>query len=117
MAGKKQSPLKRNLRNISIFMFVYVVSALFFFDIRGPNLPGFIGPIVEVYTIPLRYMFRPMFPLLKPFGLVVSDGAELPTPYGVVVGSVIYVFVLLALSTLLEPSKEDRRKYQDYWEE
>ncbi len=116
MRRKSHSPFKSNLRNISIFMFIYVVSALFLYDIRSPNLPGFIGPFVEFYTFPLRHMFRPLFPVLKPFGFVVSDGAELPTPYGVVVGSIIYVFVLLGLSALLQPPAEKRRSYDDRWE-
>jgi hypothetical protein len=116
MLPKKYHPVKTNLRNISVGMFVYVVSALYLLDIRGPLLPGFVGPAAELYIFPLRYMFRPLFPLLKPFGLVVSDGADLPTPYGIVVGSVIYVFLLLGFSMLLEPAKEKRRPYEDHWE-
>ena len=114
MARKQSNPYKANLRSISVTMFLYVVSAVFLHDVRGPSLPGLIGPIAEVYTWPLRYMFRPLFPILKPFGLVVSDGADLPTPYGIVVGSVIYVFALLLFSVLLQPAKEKRRKFDDY---
>lgn len=114
---KNENPYKTNLRLISIVMFIYVVTALAFHDLRGPSLPGVIGPFAEIYTLPLRYMYRPLFPLLKPFGLVVSDGAELPTAYGIVVGSVIYVFVLLLLSGLLMPPKETKRKYEEYWDE
>jgi len=114
MARKQTNPYKENLRTISIAMFAYVVSAAFLYDVRGPMLPGLLGPVAEIYTLPLRFMFRPLFPLLKPFGLVVSDGAELPTPYGIIVGSVIYVFVLLLLSSLLQPAKEKRRKFDDY---
>lgn len=117
MRRKRKNPYKANLRLISIWMFAYVVSALVFHDLRGPTLPGLIGPFADFYTLPLRFMFRPLFPLLKPFGLVVSDGAELPTPYGIVIGSVIYVFVLLLLSALLMPAKETRQKYQEYMDD
>ncbi len=116
MRRRNHHPIKTNLRYISVVMFCYVVSALYLLDTRGPLLPGFVGPVVELYILPLRYMFRPLFPILKPFGLVVSDGADLPTPYGIVIGSVIYVFLLLGLSMLLEPPKEKRRPYEDHWE-
>lgn len=117
MAQKRAAnPHKRKLRNISLVIFAYVVSALFFYDLRHGNLPGLADMFIEFYTFPLRYMFRPLYPVLKPFDLVVSDGAELPKAYGIVVGSLIYIAVIMILSYLFTPPKEKRREHQEYWD-
>ena len=116
MRRREENPHKRNLRNIFLFVFVYVLSATLLHDLRQGGLPLLADQVIELYTLPLRFMFRPLFPILKPFGLVVSDGAELPTPYGIIAGSLIWVFVLALLGIMFTPPKEKRRPFQQPWD-
>lgn len=116
MARKQVNPHKRNLRSISLVVFVYVVSAVLLHDLRRGNLPALADTVVGIYTAPLRVMFQPLFPLLKPFNMVVSDGAELPTPYGIIAGSIVYVFVLTLLAVLFTPKQEKPPKFKQHWD-
>jgi|GEM_PF-2558665 len=108
---------KKKLRKISLYVLVYVLSALMLYDMRHPNLPALADLFVEYFTFPLRWMFRPLYPLLKPFGMVVSDGAELPTPYGIIAGAFIYILAIFVISLLFEPAREKLRfQDEEFWE-
>jgi hypothetical protein len=100
------NPLKQRLRLITLFVFGYVFSAVLLYDLYHAALPLLARELITLYTLPLRHMFRPLYPLLHPLGLVVSQGAELPSPYGIVAGSVLYIGILLLLTQLFTERPE-----------
>lgn len=110
MSGQKK--LRSNLTTAVIF---YVATAVWLYDMQARSLPALIQMFAEYFTLPLRYMFRPLYPLMKPFGWVVSDGADLPTAYGIVAGTAVWVLILFFIMWVFSAKPDKKRKHEEYW--
>lgn len=108
------NPQKKSTSNITIAVTFYVIAAVWLYDLKA-NLPALIQLFTEYFTIPLRYMFRPFYPLMKPFGWVVADGADLPTAYGIVAGTAAWIFFLIFVAWVFTPKPDKKRKHEEYW--
>jgi hypothetical protein len=109
------NPQKKTNSNITLAVAFYVVIAVWLYDLQARTLPALIQLFVEYFTIPLRYMYRPFYPLMKPFGWVVADGAELPTAYGIVAGTIIWIFILIFIAWIFSPKPDKKRDHEEYW--
>lgn len=106
---------KRVNSNITTIVIFYVAAAVWLYDMQERNLPALIQMFVEYFTLPLRYMYRPFYPLMKPFGWVVSEGADLPNAYGIVAGTAIWIFILIFVAYLFSSKPDKKRPHEEYW--
>jgi hypothetical protein len=109
------SSQKRVNSNITTIVIFYVASAVWLYDMQARNLPALIQMFVEYFTLPLRYMYRPLYPLMKPFGWVASDGADLPNAYGIVAGTAVWIFILMFVAYLFSTKPDKKRSHEEYW--
>ncbi|MCC7339725.1 MAG: hypothetical protein IT170_01465 [Bryobacterales bacterium] len=106
---------KQTNSNITTVVAFYVIAAVWLYDMRSRNMPALIDLFAEYFTLPLRYMFRPLYPLMKPFGWVISDGADLPNAYGIVAGTAVWVLVLIFIVWVFTPKPDKKRDHEEYW--
>ncbi len=109
------SSTKKNVSRVATIVVFYVASAVWFYDMQERSLPPLIAMFVDGFTLPLRYMFRPLYPIMKPFGWVVSDGADLPTPYGIIAGTVAWIGILAIVAYIFSTKPDKKRAHEEYW--
>ena len=107
-------PSKTN-SNITTIVAFYVIAAVWLYDLKARSLPALIEMFADYFTIPLRYMFRPFYPLMKPFGWVIADGADLPNAYGIVAGTAIWVLILIFVAWIFSAKPDKKREHEEYW--
>lgn len=109
------SPPKKTNSNITTIVAAYVIAAVWLYDMKARSMPALIELFAEYFTLPLRYMFRPFYPLMKPFGWVVADGADLPTAYGIVAGTAVWILILIFVAWVFTPKPDKKRAHEEYW--
>ncbi|MCZ2156876.1 MAG: hypothetical protein LC114_23765 [Bryobacterales bacterium] len=109
------NPQKKTRSTITLSVCAYVIAAVWFYDIRSSNLPALIRAFADYFTMPLLYMYRPFYPLMKPFGWVVSDGADLPTAQGIVAGTIVWILILIFVAWVFSAKPDKKRKHEEYW--
>ena len=107
---------KKNFATIFTVVFFYVIASATLYDTQSSNNPAVFQYFTEYFTLLYRYMFRPLYPLLQPFGLVTSDAAELPTPWGIVAGSFVYMVLLWMLAWVFSSKPPKRRPFEEPWQ-
>lgn len=69
------------------------------------NPPRFLEPALSLIAAPLLYIFKPIYPILRPLGMVEGEWMRLPTLGGMVIGSLIYGIIIFAIQALLTHRK------------
>jgi hypothetical protein len=58
-----------------------------------PHPPSLDIPL-QLFVIPLFVVFRPLYPLMRPMGMLEGEWFTAPTPIGALFGSLVYVILL-----------------------
>lgn len=73
---------------------IYSFVALCAVALLNRRPPPGLEPVLAVMAAPLLFIFRPLYPLLRPLGLVEGEWMQGPKPLGVLLGACLYGLIL-----------------------
>lgn len=79
----------------------YVALARLLMPLLEYNPPASVEILLSIFIAPLFYIFRPLYPLLKPLGLLEGEWWTLPSAAGMALCTAVYAVLLYAAGLII----------------